>query len=277
MEKKGTGERLSTDVFNETTIEHLHRYAIALDFVQDKKVLDIACGEGYGANLLSEKASLVTGVDKDDAVITNASARYKNQNLRFICGIAGDIPLPENEYDIVTSFETIEHVNDQPKMLAEIKKTLKPGGLLILSTPDKKNYSDKTGRRNPYHVKELYEQELMTLLKQYFSNIKILKQRTILSSLVTAPEQTNLVTYSGDYNHIDKACMPEALYFIALASDGDIPPVTTSLFNGQFVYQHILREREKFVANTITYKTGHILLYPFKMLRRLFRKNNPRH
>lgn len=272
MEKKGTGERLEPNVFNETTIEHLHRYAIALDLVQNKEVLDIACGEGYGANLLSVRAAHVTGLDKDDAVIKQASTRYKKDNLRFITGNAEELSLPAGEYDIVTSFETIEHVANQSKMIAELKKMLKPGGLLIISTPNKKMYSDETGRRNPYHVKELYEEAFTGMLRQHFRNIEILKQQTTLSSLVTTARQTNITMYSGDYNKIDAMTGSEALYFIALVSDAEIPLVNTSLFNGQFVYQNVLREREKFVANTITYKTGHILLYPFKLLRKLFKK-----
>lgn len=273
MEKKGTGERLEPHVFNETTIEHLHRYAIALDLVQNKKVLDIACGEGYGANLLSGKATHVTGIDKDDTVIKQASIRYKKDNLHFITGNAEDINLPAGEYDIVTSFETIEHVADQFKMIAELKRMLKGGGLLIISTPNKKMYSDETGRHNPHHVNELYEEEFTGLLKQHFRNIEILKQQTTLASLVTAGVPTNITMYSGDYNKIDTMTGPEALYFIALASDAEIPMVNTSLFNGQFVYQNVLSEREKFVANTITYKTGHVLLYPFKLLRKLFGKD----
>lgn len=274
MHKKqeGTGERLETSVFNETTIEHLHRYAIALEFVPDKNVLDIACGEGYGANLLAGKATKVTGVDKDDAVIKEAAGKYKKENLSFITGQAEAIPLAENSYDIVTSFETIEHVADQSKMLGEIKRVLKPGGLLIISTPNKKTYSDNTGRKNPHHTKELYEDEFASLLKKYFSNIEILKQETMLSSFISGSKQTALAQFEGDYDSIKSVTAAEGLYFVAFASDSDIPVINSSLYKGQSVYQNILKEREDFVANTITYRTGHFILYPFKLIRKLFGK-----
>lgn len=85
--KDWTGERLETFVFNETTIEHLHRYAIAMEFCSGKTVLDIACGEGYGSNLLSAKATHVTGMDADAITIEKLQPNTKGQSL--FCPIKG--------------------------------------------------------------------------------------------------------------------------------------------------------------------------------------------
>ncbi|MEK7224763.1 MAG: hypothetical protein AAB221_03680 [Bacteroidota bacterium] len=159
---------------------------------------------------------------------------------------------------------------EQEKMIGAIKNVLKPGGLLIISTPNKKTYSDNTGNKNPHHVKELYEHEFLGLLNQYFRNIELLKQQTTLSSLITAPRQGNLTMYAGDYDAINPATDTEALYFVALASDSILPVINSSLFNGQYVYENVLRERERFVAGTVTYKVGHFILYPFKLIRKLF-------
>ncbi len=137
MKKKWTGERLETFVLNETTVEHLHRYGIVMPFIEDKTVLDIACGEGYGSKLLSSKALKVIGVDIDLETIEKASKKYGSSNLTFIQGSADKIPVKDGSIDTVVSFETIEHHDKHNEMMNEIKRVLKPGGILIISSPEK--------------------------------------------------------------------------------------------------------------------------------------------
>jgi len=169
MQKKWTGERLETFVYNEAMIEHLHRYAIAMEYVKSKTVLDIACGEGYGSNLLAKDARDVTGVDIDSKTVSDASKKYQKHNLKFVQGKVEEMPVADNSFDVVVSFETLEHSNDHEKIFGEIKRVLKPGGLLIISTPEKKNYSDQPGGQNPYHLQEVYKHEFIELVKRHFS------------------------------------------------------------------------------------------------------------
>src|SRR3569832_184980 len=105
-----TGERLESFVLHDATIEHLHRYALAKEFVQGKKVLDIACGEGYGSNLLAEAAEMVQGVDIDESIIAKAKNKYTAKNLRFAGGSVEKIPFDASSFDVVVSFETLEHI-----------------------------------------------------------------------------------------------------------------------------------------------------------------------
>src|SRR5689334_17791465 len=121
MQKKWTGERLETFVFNEAMVEHLHRYAIAAEYVKDKTVLDIACGEGYGSALLSKNATAVTGMDIDLNTITVALRKYAKNNLKFVQGKIEDIPATANTFDVVVSFETLEHSNEHEKIFSEIR------------------------------------------------------------------------------------------------------------------------------------------------------------
>lgn len=272
INKNWTGERLETNVFTETSIEHLHRYALAMELVAGKKVLDIACGEGYGSNLLSKIAGHVTGVDIDADVINNAKEKYLSKNLQFLTGSVDNIPAADDQFDIVVSFETLEHTGDHEKMASEIKRVLKPEGLLIISTPDKKNYSDKTGYKNPFHMKELYPEEFSGLLHRYFKNVQVLSQQITLSSVITTGDAAGLKMYTGDYSNIQTDNTENRLYCIALASDTMLPSINNSLFNGRSVFAEAVSEKEKMVTNTLTYKLGHMILYPAKLLRKLFKK-----
>src|SRR5258706_12690362 len=139
MNQENTGERLVPSVCNETTMEHLHRYAIAKSFAENKQVLDIACGEGYGSNLLADAAAKVWGVDINAETIRQATNKYKKNNLVFSEGSIENIPCENSSIDLVVCFETIEHIVNHDKLMAEIKRVLKPLGILIASTPDKKN------------------------------------------------------------------------------------------------------------------------------------------
>src|SRR6266567_539993 len=98
-----TGERLLTDDFNDNTIEHLHRYAFALQLCKGKDVLDIASGEGYGSNLIAGVAKSVLGVDISKAAVCQARKKYERRNLKFIEGSASDFPVESSAIDVVVS------------------------------------------------------------------------------------------------------------------------------------------------------------------------------
>ena len=230
-QKNWTGERLETIITNETMTEHLHRYALAMELIAGKKVLDIACGEGYGTNLMSKKAAHVTGIDVDHATIENARKKYTTANIVFTTGSVLKIPAQQNSFDVITCFETLEHISEQQDMLAELKRVLSPKGILLISTPDKKNYSDKTGYKNPFHKKELYEQEFRKLVTGYFDNTCFYRQSSFTGSIILNELQPDIQNYySGDYENISAAAATDALYRIAIASDNDLPVLAGSFF-----------------------------------------------
>ena len=132
-----TGERYVPGIKGDIEIEHLHRYALALELSKGKNVLDIASGEGYGSYLLSMLAKSVVGVDISKEAILHSSMKYIKSNLTFLCGSADRIPCESHSFDLVVSFETIEHHDKHEEMLQEIKRVLKPDGILILSSPEK--------------------------------------------------------------------------------------------------------------------------------------------
>ena len=164
-----TGERFVPECEREIWYEHYHRYLMACDVVSGKKVLDAACGEGYGSHLLASYADKVVAVDIDESSIDHAKRRYRRDNLKFLCADVLEIPTPDNSFDVVVSFETLEHLAEHQQLLSEFKRVLKEDGVLIISTPDKAEYSDKTGFDNEYHVKELYRHEFKELLDSHFT------------------------------------------------------------------------------------------------------------
>ncbi len=268
-----TGERLETFIRGETMWEHLHRYAIAMELVKAKKVLDIACGEGYGARLMAGTAAHVTAMDIDDATIQKAKAKYKAPNLDFRTGSIEQVGAGNGSFDIITCFETLEHLEEHDKVLQELKRLLVPGGTLVISTPEKANYSDRTGYKNPFHKKELYGDEFKNLLKRFFLHVNFYHQASFSGSLMMDETQQGLKRfYTGDFEAISASAVNDTLYWLAIASDQIVELPPSSIFRDQKRIDGIRDEQIAQLKKTITYRTGHIILAPFKFIRSLFRR-----
>lgn len=232
-----TGERFVPTESGEIRYEHMHRYTWASRFCQNKKVLDIACGEGYGSALLAGYATDVVGVDIAQEAVAHASEKYASQtNLRFLQGSATAIPLDDQSVDVAVSFETVEHLMQQSEMLAELRRVLKPEGLLIISSPNKKVYSEGRDYVNEYHVKELYFEEFDALLREQFSAVTYLGQRLLTGSFVAPMEHRGThyeaIGLQGDRLTSSTAPTTEIMYFVAVcaADESKLPTTAPSLF-----------------------------------------------
>lgn len=263
---KWTGERLETHVFNDNTIEHLHRYAIAMEFAENRVVLDIASGEGYGSNLLAFKAKEVIGVDISIETIKSAKLKYNRDNLNFRVGDTSRIPIDDNSIDLVVSFETIEHHDKHVEMMEEIKRVLKKDGVLIISSPDKRIYSDFNNYRNPFHVKELYFQEFKKLINSYFENTTYYFQRN-LSGTIIYPEGNSVLNqeYYGSYTELYKSSDLKAQYNLCIASDDTKHEIGTSIFNAKDEIENALFEK---IRASTTFKLGSLILFPLQYLKK---------
>lgn len=273
MKKNWTGERLETYIYTRDTIEHLHRYSIVNEYIEGKIVLDIASGEGYGSNLMSQKAAFVYGVDIDQNSIQLANIKYKKENLEFKIGSALKIPIEDQSVDIVVSFETIEHHDKHHEMMLEIKRVLKSNGILIISTPDKLYYSDKRNYNNPFHVKELYQDDFLSLVANFFSNKQLLCQKyTNNNSIIVDKSKTDELTFfTGDYYEILNREV-EPLYLILIASDNDFVEQNISCFDGsQLIINNQIEKSVQEVYNSYSFKIGAFLLTPYKLLRKLLK------
>jgi len=154
--------------------EHLDRYYYLKEYVNGKRVLDVACGSGYGSEIIANYGcSLYLGIDVSEEAIKYARKHYKRDNVNFICENGIDLrSVGDNEFDVVVSYETIEHIKRYDLFLKELKRVTKPNGTIIISTPNKKYSSpNKIQPINKYHVIEFYFNDFYSLLGKYFSNI----------------------------------------------------------------------------------------------------------
>ena len=153
--------------------EHIARYAFVKPHLKGCDVLDVACGTGYGSHALSRLAKSVIGLDISSASIQFANQHYHSPNLKYIVGDALALPFPDQCFDAVVSFETIEHLSDQNAFLKEIRRVLKNNGTLFMSTPDREVIPlfmiNPSEYKNPFHVRELSKKEFADLLSKYFT------------------------------------------------------------------------------------------------------------
>jgi len=160
----------------------LVRYEFAKRFVSTKKVLDIACGTGYGTLLLYESdAQSVTGVDNNSIVIDKLIKMHTGKNnLFFVNSSAYTLPFEDNLFDIIISVETFEHLETPEQFIKEAHRVVsKINGVVIISTPLNEQ-EDRYKPVNPFHVREYNQFELNEILSKYFSNIEYVYQNTSL-------------------------------------------------------------------------------------------------
>jgi SAM-dependent methyltransferase len=219
-----TGERFTPECVREIWYEHYHRYVFAASLVSGRRVLDAACGEGYGSELLARSALNVTGVDISAETIAHARARYHAPNLSFEQADCCSLPFPDGSFDCVVSFETLEHLENQSELVEEFRRVLTPAGFLVISSPDKAVYSDQNGTENDFHVRELYRQELDELLQQQFPVRRLLGQKLMFHSAIWPlnPEQSEdrfeIRQFDGDEVRRLRGPGHEAVYLIALCA-----------------------------------------------------------
>ena len=217
------GERLVPEAQHGELVhaEHLARYRLAAQVAQGKRVLDAASGEGYGTALLAAApACSATGVDIDERSVAHARARYAAE---FEVADVRDMPFPDGSFDLVVSFETIEHVPDPELALDEMRRVLAEDGLLLISTPNKDQYLVD----NEFHEREFTHDEFLALLSAQFATVDALLQHNWMLSAILPAELARDDT--GERWHqlaMAKVVALEQgreLYTIAVCGNGDLP------------------------------------------------------
>ncbi len=253
-----TGERFTPECEREIWYEHYHRYALASRWCKNLRTLDAACGEGYGSALLAPSAASVDGVDISEQAISHARQRYAElENVNYHLADCTSLPFADDEFDRVVSFETLEHLAEQDQLMAEFRRVLKPDGCLILSSPDKATYSDGQDGTNEFHVKELYRDELVTLINKYFPASHLLGQKLMFHSAIWSMagiQEITLDQFTDNAVSNPSGITQAPVYYIALcaAEQQYLPEVDGKLWlfddAGESVYQHYHGEIKRNMA-----------------------------
>lgn len=168
-----TGERTAPDIPDENYWfrRHVVAYRFAARLVAGRRVLDAGCGEGYGTELLASSARTVTGIDLEHPVLARAGARYGS--TRFALGNLVGLPFASASFDAVVSLQVIEHLHSPVDFLAECRRVVRPGGLLVLATPNRLTFTPEGAVRNLFHTVEFSPPELRATLARSFSEVEL--------------------------------------------------------------------------------------------------------
>ncbi len=208
--------------------EHMARYWWATNFCAGRRVLDAGCGVGYGAELLRQAgASEVVAVDISEAVIQAAQQVVSDG---VVCEVADihRLPYPNDSFDMVVCFETIEHVDEQGEALDELARVLCPDGLLLISSPNRKHYVPG----NPHHRHEYTPAEFDRELKARFEAVSLVQQHSMIATVINQAGEA----FRGDAR-IERLVAPgsdDEIYTLAIAGK-TLPASSTVVALTQFL------------------------------------------
>lgn len=153
---------------------HFCAYRLAENYVADKELLDIGCGEGYGSYFLSALAKRVVGIDYNQEIIEHANNKYRRANLSFRALDVKELGSLEDRFDIICAFQVIEHLDDTRLFLGGVKDLLCEHGVFICSTPNRLDASPRSDiPLNKFHIREYLWDEFKALLEGFFSKVRI--------------------------------------------------------------------------------------------------------
>lgn len=241
-----TGERVVPGQVNvDLWSEHLARYAFARRYADGKRVLDAGCGTGYGSGELALAASSVIGIDFSMDAIAFARLHYPLPRVTFLAGSCTSLPFPSASFDLAVAFEVIEHLENYRAFIQESARILAPGGLFIVSSPNKSYYAESRHESgpNPFHHHEFEPEEFFVELHQVFPHVHLLFQNRV-ESFAFHPIKT---FWPADARVDGGGGNPGDAHFLVAVCALDMPVEPRS-----FVYvpkaANILREREQHLA-----------------------------
>lgn len=141
-----------------------------LGSLEQRRVLDLSCGTGYGSDYLGGCAAHIVGIDCAVDVVTRSRAQYPRANVSFLAMDGCALAFRDESFDCIVSQDTIEHIQDDHRFVAELARVLKPAGTLVIFTPHGKGRG--VTPEDPYHVREYTQQEFQALLAPHFATIK---------------------------------------------------------------------------------------------------------
>jgi protein-L-isoaspartate O-methyltransferase len=206
--------------------EHVHRYAAVAQLARGRDVVDLGCGEGYGAAHLARTARSVVGIDIDEATVAHAERAYGSSVCHFLVGDLRRSGLADGCADLVVCFEALEHVREGDHAVAQARRLLRPGGLFVVSTPDKDASAERRSEPNPFHLYEYRVEEFRALLLPRFEWVQLWAQKSTAGSVIWAVDGAGAsaafiaLQGSATVEWAPSACD----YAIAICGTGPAPP-----------------------------------------------------
>lgn len=232
------------DDYSETLFSY-HRYLAIQMFCKGKTVVDMACGTGYGSNMLAEVAKKVTGLDIDAVTIKKCQQKYNKDNLSFVVGDVSNIGIKSHSVDVFVSCETIEHIDEnvQKMFISEIKRILCDDGLAIITTPNKQR-TDLYEVKNQFHIKELYPAELINLVKKEFKYYQLFYMDINMVScifsqdtkLTEKPESIKLLRRNSN----DMSQNPIYMLIVCSNKESNLSPMSSVLYDFGYKFTNYL-------------------------------------
>jgi 2-polyprenyl-3-methyl-5-hydroxy-6-metoxy-1,4-benzoquinol methylase len=206
--------------------EHRGRYWWVAQVVEGKDVLDAACGTGYGSQILSEAgAASLTGADISAEAVEVARVRLGSA-AEVVNADLGELPMDDDSFDVAVCLETIEHVSSGERAVAELRRVLRPDGVLFISSPNPDVYPPG----NEHHVHEYRATELAELVRGEFSNVAVYAQHPWLASMIepapSGPQNGDRPSGGGGTQAVQRIepLEPAAqTYSLVVASDAELP------------------------------------------------------
>ncbi|MGA2320243.1 MAG: class I SAM-dependent methyltransferase [Solirubrobacteraceae bacterium] len=204
--------------------EHRGRYWWAGQLAEGREVLDAGCGTGYGTEILAGAgAQRVVGIDRSHEALEDARSSFSGSAREFSLADLHQLPFEDSTFDLAVCFEVIEHVEDQQQAITELRRVLRPGGLLAISSPNRDVYPPG----NPHHTHEFVPEELAQVLTSEFANVKLYRQSAWLAAAILNDEQSRAVGIEAELMlrvvKIGSVEPGDEVFTVALASNGELP------------------------------------------------------
>lgn len=239
-----TGERVIPGLVDEDLFhEHVSRYKFAARFLHEgASVLDLGCGTGYGSREFANAES-VTGVDIGAEAVAYAREHFARTGVEFLEGSCTAVPLNGRQFELITAFEVIEHLEDWRGLLREAHRLLAEDGTFVVSTPNKRYYAESRRQDgpNPFHVHEFERDEFEGALREYFPEVGVWTQNHT-AAIVFAPDVVDGLALEAEASRRDD----EAHFFVAVCRKSG--GVRKELFAWAPQSGNVLRERELHIA-----------------------------
>lgn len=208
--------------------EHRGRYCWAAQILAGRSVLDAGCGTGYGLTIMSEAgAGDLTGVDLDPGAVEAARAQAGPHGATVVTGDLLALDFPDDSFDAAVCFETIEHLRSPEQGLGELRRVVRPGGVLLVSSPNPDVYP----RGNPHHLQELRPDELRQMVQEQFGAVGVYVQHAWLASVIEPARNGSGSDHGFGVRHTTEPPHPDGTTFTIVIGYDEEPPRASALIS----------------------------------------------